>query len=181
MKNNFFFQRLFKNKGTVYSIIVIILAVLTAIFAYLIAPDATPYANRMIPGIANQKPGFRSFFLKVKREKPVEKQNLFHRIIYGQEDEFLFIPINSYTAKKDSIVVEKFIDEGIYGNDGISIVANRFITGNGKKIPIRNRQVWQRYPQPVACGRTGKFKCRNGSCIHIAYTRDIPGCDSRIF
>lgn len=67
MKENVSLQRdtwirLKKNKGAVFGIIVIALAVLMAVFSYVIAPDHTPYANRMILEIGGQKPGIHTKF-----------------------------------------------------------------------------------------------------------------------
>jgi peptide/nickel transport system permease protein len=41
-------NRLKKNKGAVAGLIIIFIAIITAIFAYFIAPDPSPYANRNI-------------------------------------------------------------------------------------------------------------------------------------
>src|SRR5215204_2098149 len=87
--------RLKKNKGAIAGLIIIILAILTAIFSYFIAPDSSPYANRIILEIRKQKPGFTKTFLKVPREN-VTRRRFFHRLLYGTDDEFEFIPINSY-------------------------------------------------------------------------------------
>jgi len=62
-------RRLKKNKGAMFGLVVIILSVLLAIFAYFISPDPSPYANRIILEVARQKPGHRQMFLKVKKEK----------------------------------------------------------------------------------------------------------------
>ena len=57
-------RRLKKNKGAIAGLIIIIIAIITAIFAYFIAPDSSPYANRIILEIRKQKPGFKKTFLK---------------------------------------------------------------------------------------------------------------------
>ncbi len=108
-----FLNRFLKNKGAVFGVIVIALSFLTALFAYLIAPDHSPYANRIIPEIANQHPGFQGLLLKVKREKLIQATDLPDRILNGEEDAFTFIPVTSYTIKKDSVTAQKFIDEGV--------------------------------------------------------------------
>src|SRR5688572_9178630 len=106
-------KRLKKNKGAVVALIIITLAIITAIFAYFIAPDPSPNANRIILEIRKQKPGFTKTFLKVPKQNIVKKGFL-QRLVYGRNDEFEFIPINSYrTLNKDSIVVLKFIDDGV--------------------------------------------------------------------
>src|SRR6188768_2085136 len=61
-------RRLKKNKGAIAGLIITILALFTAIFSYFIAPDSSPYANRIILEIRKQKPGFKKTFLKVPKE-----------------------------------------------------------------------------------------------------------------
>jgi len=107
-------KRLKKNKGAVAGLILIIFAILTAIFSYFIAPDSSPYANRIILEIRKQKPGFKKTFLKVYKEKSEMRNGVFHHLLYGTEDQFEFIPINGYhLLNKDSIVALKFIDDGV--------------------------------------------------------------------
>jgi peptide/nickel transport system permease protein len=106
-------KRLKKNKGAVAGLIIILLAILTAIFCYFIAPDSSPYANRIILEIRKQKPGFKKTFLKVLKETNT-KSGFFIHLLYGTDDEFEFIPINGYhSINKDSIVALKFIDDGV--------------------------------------------------------------------
>src|SRR6186713_3617351 len=95
-------KRLKKNKGAIAGLIIIILAILTSIFSYFIAPDSSPYANRIILEIRKQKPGFKKAFLKVPKE--TNTNGIFSHLLYGTGDEFEFIPINSYhSINKDSI------------------------------------------------------------------------------
>ena len=63
-----FTKRLLKNKGAIFGIVVILISFVVAVFAYLIAQDDSPYANRIIPEIANKKPGFTIHLLQVKRD-----------------------------------------------------------------------------------------------------------------
>ena len=62
-------KRLKKNKGAVFGLLVIFLAVITAIFAYFIAPDSSPFANRIILEIGGKKPGYTKTFLLLPKEK----------------------------------------------------------------------------------------------------------------
>ena len=105
-------RRLKKNKGAMFGLIVIAIAVIVAIFAYFIAPDKTPNANRIIVEIDGEKPGFTQNFLLVKKERTV-KTNFFQQLIEGREDDFLYIPISGYEKKGDSIIIQKFIDEAV--------------------------------------------------------------------
>ena len=76
-------QRLKRNKGALAGLVLICLAVFIALFGYFIAPDASPYANRIILEIGGQKPGFTQTFLQVKRDA-VPTANLFQKAISGQ-------------------------------------------------------------------------------------------------
>src|SRR5690349_15081900 len=106
-------QRLKKNKGAVFGIIMIILSVIIAIFAYFISSDPSPYANRIILEIGGEKPGFKQTFIKVKKEKNVATTSFFKQLFSGKEDAYYYVPIVSYEKKDDSMIVQKFIDEGL--------------------------------------------------------------------
>src|SRR6185295_12586145 len=62
-------KRLLKNKGAMFGLVVIVLAILVAIFAYFIAPDSSPNANRIILEIGGNKPGYSQDFIRVKKER----------------------------------------------------------------------------------------------------------------
>lgn len=106
-------KRLLRNKGALFGVIVILLAVLVAIFAYFLAPDGSPDANRIIVEIGGKSPGFRQLFLPVRKERRPPPTGFLHQLLYGREDGFDYIPINSYSAKRDSLIVEKLVDEGV--------------------------------------------------------------------
>src|SRR4051812_2375006 len=125
-------KRLKRNKAALFGIFVIVLAIFTAVFGYVIAPDSSPYANRMIVEIGGKKPGFKQLFLKIKKENPVSHPNFFSRLISGKEDEYNYIPINRYWVTGDSLVTEKVIDEGIY--DTLFFPASSFAKPLGKNF-----------------------------------------------
>src|SRR5262245_2921289 len=106
-------RRLKKNKGAMFGIVIIILAVILAIFAYFIAPDHSPYANRIILEIDGSKPGLKQDFVLIKKERSVSSASFINKLISGQEDAYYYVPITSHSIKGDSIIVEKFIDEGV--------------------------------------------------------------------
>jgi peptide/nickel transport system permease protein len=106
-------RRLKKNKGAVFGMIVIALSVVVAISAYFLAADHSPYTNRMMVEIGGAKPGYRQQFLLVRKAGTVPQRNIFDRLLNGQEDDLTRIPIAGYQSTADSIIVEKYIDEGI--------------------------------------------------------------------
>lgn len=106
-------RRLKRNKGALFGMVMITFALFVALFAYLLAPDGTPNTNRMIVEIGGQKPGYKQQFLLLPKDRQVERSSFFARLMSGSEDRFQYIPIVSYTPGKDSLLVEKYIDEGI--------------------------------------------------------------------
>lgn len=104
-----FWKKLRRNKGAVFGLTVIVLALFTAVFAYVIAPDATPDANRIIVEIAAKKPGYQQQFFKLKKENKIAAGNYFS----GREDAYQYIPVTSYKVVNDSIEVAKYIDDGL--------------------------------------------------------------------
>ncbi|MDP9229900.1 MAG: ABC transporter permease [Bacteroidota bacterium] len=132
--------RLKRNKGAVFGLIVIALAVLVAIFAYFISPDPSPFANRIILEIGGKKPGFKQQFLKVKKERVIGNSSFFKQLVSGKEDAYHFVPIVSYEEKADSIIVQKFIDEDLFERQAYAksqlaispIVTQKFFLGTDK-------------------------------------------------
>jgi len=106
-------RRLKKNRGAVFGMIVIVLALLMAVFSYLLAPDHSPYANRMVLEIGGQKPGYRQSFLLIKKIQNVPQTSFIGRLFSGADDRYDWLPISSWKQQGDSLVVQKFIDEGI--------------------------------------------------------------------
>lgn len=133
-------RRLKKNKGAVFGLIIIAIAVLIAIFAYFIAPDPSPFANRIILEIGGGKPGFKQSFIKVKKDKDVAPTGFFKQLTSGKEDVFYYIPVVSHEQKGDSIIVQKFIDEGVSERQAFHIkqtaadpvVTKKFLLGTDK-------------------------------------------------
>jgi peptide/nickel transport system permease protein len=133
-------RRLKKNKGAVLGLVVIVLSVLVAVFAYFIAPDSSPYANRIILEIGGEKPGSSREFVKVKKEKDVEATGFFGRLASGKEDKYYYVPITAHVIKGDSIIVQKYIDEGLTERIAYPlsqtapapVVKMKFITGTDK-------------------------------------------------
>lgn len=94
-------------------LIVICLAVFVGIFAYYLGPDSTPNADRQIVEIMASRPGHTQLFIRVKKEKQIFNTGFFKRLLFGAEDKYVYVPVNSYEEKGDSVYVEKFIDEGL--------------------------------------------------------------------
>lgn len=103
-------QRLKKRKAALTSLLVILFAVLVAIFGYVIAPDNTPFADLQTVEIQARKPGYTQLFLKIPNNKEPEG-NAFSHFFYGKPSPYTYLPISSYTVKGDEMIVQKYVDE----------------------------------------------------------------------
>lgn len=129
-------RRLKKNRSAVFGIGIISAAIFIAVFAYLLAPDDSPYANRMILEIGGHKPGYHQAFLLVKKQKPVQQTSWADRLLSGTDDRYDWIPITNWQQAGDSIIVEKYVDEGISERQ-----AYFHVPGN-TDIEIRDKTFW---------------------------------------
>lgn len=133
-------RRLRRNKGALFGLLIILIAVFVAVFAYFIAPDPSPFANRIILEIGGNKPGYKQDFLLVKKEKPAAAASFFERLLNGKEDPYYYVPVVSHRQQGDSVIVQKFIDEGLserqaYNVNQLSsspIKSQRFVLGTDK-------------------------------------------------
>jgi ABC-type dipeptide/oligopeptide/nickel transport system permease subunit len=134
-------SRLLRNKGALFGLIVIGAAIGVAVTAYFIAPDPSPDANRIIVEIGGRRPGFRQLFLLLKKERQPAPVGFFSRLLNGREDRYEYIPIDSYTLRGDSLIVQKFIDVGVEERRSYSILIRR----PGPDLPawqIRTQTFW---------------------------------------
>jgi ABC-type dipeptide/oligopeptide/nickel transport system permease subunit len=132
-------RRLRKNKGAMAGLVMIVISIFIALFCYVLAPDPSPFANRIILEIGGEKPGYSQRFLMVKKKEP-QQAGLFSRLFYGKPDQFDYIPVTAYHQVPDSIIAEKFIDEGVteriaYNNASLAaapVVEKKFALGTDK-------------------------------------------------
>ncbi len=76
----------------------------------------------------------------LKNEKNIEESNIFRQLIAGKEDRYLYIPVMKYVIKGDSVIVDKFIDEGISERQSYllsrvadkPVITKKFILGTDK-------------------------------------------------
>jgi peptide/nickel transport system permease protein len=134
-------RRLKKNRGAVFGLIIIALSLFVAIFAYFLAPDHSPYANRMVLEIGGQKPGYRQSFLLIRKQTDITGTNFLKRLISGRDDRYDWIPITSWQKQGDSIIVSKLIDESVSerqsflnppGNRNMKVLTKTFWLGTDR-------------------------------------------------
>jgi peptide/nickel transport system permease protein len=129
-------QRLKKNRGAVFGMIIITLSLIMAIFSYFLAPDHSPYANRMVLEIGGQKPGYRQSFLLIKKQQEVTRASFLHRLISGVDDRYEWLPISAWSQQGDSLIVRKLIDESIVERQSF------FHLQKTRNLKIRTKVFW---------------------------------------
>jgi peptide/nickel transport system permease protein len=107
-------KKLKQHKSAMAGLYIILLAILVAIFAYWLAPDHSPNANRMMVEIGGKHPGYEQQFLAIKKPELPDKAGVLHRTITGETDKFQYIPINGFEQKGDSLTIDQYLDEGIF-------------------------------------------------------------------
>lgn len=133
-------KKLLRNKGAAFGLILIVCSLLLAVLGYFIAPDASPNANRMIPEIGSKKPGFEVQLLRLQREQNTGSPSLWHILLYGKEDSWQYVPVNSYQIQKDSLIYQRIIDDHITerkatllkNTAAIPVISTRFYLGTDK-------------------------------------------------
>ncbi|MFD2889307.1 ABC transporter permease [Chitinophaga cymbidii] len=133
-------KRLRRNKGAMAGLIVIMLALLAGIFAYFLAPDQTPYANRMVLEVSGQKPGFRISMLALRRSPLPPERSWFHHLLYGKEADAILVPLVSHRFKGDSVIVERYVDEGTTLEEAYALTRVVY----GKNMPVKDTAALQR-------------------------------------
>jgi peptide/nickel transport system permease protein len=106
-------HKLKKNGAAMCGLFLIGLALFLALFGYLLAPDPSPFANRIILEIGGQKPGFRQTFLGVKKEDSLAAPGFFARLVSGKKDNIEYVPITTWQQDGDTMRAQRYIDEGL--------------------------------------------------------------------
>lgn len=103
-------KRLKKNRGAMFGLFIIVLAVLISIFGYIIAPDNSPNADLQTVEIQAKKAGYAQEFLKIPN-KEIQEGNWLNHFTGGKKNNFQLIPIKGYRINDDSLLINKFIDD----------------------------------------------------------------------
>jgi peptide/nickel transport system permease protein len=114
----FAWQRLKKNKLSMFGLIVIVLCMLVAILGFLITPDSTPDSNDQLLELSKMPPGFSVKMLQTRKNEPTHNVNFFTKMIFGETSNFRSIPFSSYHFEGNDIVYREFTgDDKRVGTD----------------------------------------------------------------
>jgi ABC-type dipeptide/oligopeptide/nickel transport system permease subunit len=106
--------RRFRRDGAAMAGLCLILAtLLAAVLAYWLAPDHSPYANRMVVELNGMPPGHRQTFLCLRKDDPPPPTGFLQRTLEGERDAWTYIPITAWHREGDSLVYAQYLDEGV--------------------------------------------------------------------
>lgn len=112
-------RRLLRDRNAVAGLVVIGIAILVALLGGLVRPDPTPWANRQVLEIKDQRPGFRATFLRLPES--------------GEE-----LPLRRWVQRGDSLFFERFNgyndllpepEEALHLPAGPEFITRRFVLG----------------------------------------------------
>lgn len=104
-------RRLRKNRIAFTGLCIILFFFFVAIFAYPLAPDDAPYADTQTVEIQASNPGYKQLFLRLPLTSTPEPSNFISNFFFGKRKTYSLLPITSYNIEKDSLAVNKYIDE----------------------------------------------------------------------
>jgi peptide/nickel transport system permease protein len=138
IRNETILKKLFKKPSAIIAMSIIIMTCIIALFAYVLAPDNTPFANRMIVELGAKQPGFTKHLLFVPKTLKHGSKNSFAQWLEGKPSDYLTIPINGYSFNGTRLNVQHYIDDGL--NDTISYKLSELLPRNISATPIDEQQ-----------------------------------------
>ena len=108
------FQKFRQNYLGMASVIFIIFVGFVSIFAYVLAPDATQYANQMHLSIHSKPPGF-SVQMLVQPNPNKILQNQFDKIFFGSKFPDKQQPISNYRIETEQLIYTPYEAKNIQG------------------------------------------------------------------
>ncbi len=136
-------NRFIQNGNALIGSITIFYALILALFAHIIAPDITPYANDQINELPFKEPGYSIMILEQPLELKPGKTGFVKWLITGKKVDYRQIPITAYRFAGDTIVVERYIGDGIAGQELHFLMED--ITGEKLSAQENSKQITKHY------------------------------------
>ena len=106
-------RQLLKRPSVVVALCIISATCVVSVFAYVIAPDTTPSANRMIIELGAKQPGFSKQLLYIPKSGVLQHSGRFTAWFSGASSPYVASPINSFRFAGTDLIVRHYIDDGI--------------------------------------------------------------------
>lgn len=131
-------KRLLQRSSVIVAISIIAFTCLIAIFAYPLAPDSTPYANRMIIELGARQPGFTKQLLLIPKSIKQSEPTALGKLFNGTPSDYQAAPINGYGFNNDRLIVRHYIDDDL--EDTISYGFAELLPADVLKKPLAEQQ-----------------------------------------
>ena len=109
--NDILLVKLLNRPLAVIAMVVIACTVLISVFAYVLAPDHTPFSNSMIIELSARPPGFSKQMLLIPKPQPPVHKSRLTEWFMGTPATSQAVPMNSYSFHSDSIYIRHYIDD----------------------------------------------------------------------
>ncbi|OBX22469.1 MULTISPECIES: ABC transporter permease [Bizionia] len=107
-------QKFKKDFWGVFSLGFIIFVGLISIFAYVVAPDNSQYANQMHLSIHSKKPGFEVQMLTIPQKTDI-KESVFSTVFFGKKIQDTETPITMYSTENNTLTYTEYASDGLEG------------------------------------------------------------------
>ncbi|TXD83487.1 ABC transporter permease [Subsaximicrobium wynnwilliamsii] len=109
-------QKFKKNFWGVLSFWLIVAIGGISIFAYVLAPDDSQFANQMHLAIHSERPGFKVTMLKIPSEMNAN-QDWFSKVFFGIKTADTEVPISKYSIQENQLVYTEYAADGLQGSE----------------------------------------------------------------
>ncbi len=113
MLKNKAIQRFLNVKVAVAGLIIIVLVLLLALFAYVVAPDNSPFANSQQITLSNLRPGKTVPFIKVRKNTTGRGSSAAQGFLYGFSSKYEHVAYRDYNISRDSLLIREYAGTGI--------------------------------------------------------------------
>ena len=131
-------QKLLRRPPAVVAICIIGITCLLAVFAYLIVPDNTLAANRMIIELGARQPGFTKQILYLPASTRQGHNSQIFEWFNGTPSDYIAIPVNGYSFASNELTIRHYIDEGL--EDTITYTLASLLPATDLSKPITEQQ-----------------------------------------
>lgn len=107
-------QKFKRNFWGVFSFYFILLVGFISVFAYLLAPDDSQYANQMHLSIHSKKPGFKVEMLIIPSQLKVSQKAL-DKVFFGKKNTDTEIPVSDFKIEDKTLRYTEYASDGLKG------------------------------------------------------------------
>lgn len=133
-------RKLLKRPSAIIALCIITVTCLVSLFAYLIAPDTTPAANRIIIELGAKQPGFTKQLLYTPKTSKPEAGNQLLEWFSGAPSPYIATPVNGYHFSGNNLIVQHYIDDGL--EDTLSYPLTALLPAGHLKDQLSKQQTY---------------------------------------